>query len=189
LPEDVLAHFSGNPDPLRFYLSHEIPVGNDGDFSWKRIDELYDAVLRNKIGNLFNRVLVLLKKESGELVACGKDPLGGSWKAYRDAMDDFRLSDAIQHAVKLAVGANEHIDSVKVWSLPAAEKRVELANLAERLRHIALMLLPFVPGTAERMLAQLGCGVPSVLGNEAMWGGAKGWKAVGEPEILFEPLE
>ncbi len=32
-PEEVLAHVKENPDPLRFYLSHEIPVGNDGDFS------------------------------------------------------------------------------------------------------------------------------------------------------------
>ena len=66
VPQDVIDKYG--VDALRFYLSHEIPVGNDGDFSWKRFGELYDAKLRNQIGNLLNRVLVLLKKEGGELV-------------------------------------------------------------------------------------------------------------------------
>ncbi|MDD5041542.1 MAG: methionine--tRNA ligase [Candidatus Peribacteraceae bacterium] len=196
MPEEVMKHFNGNPDPLRFYLSHEIPVGNDGDFSWKRIDELYDAMLRNKIGNLLNRVLVLLKKEGGMLSAVGKDPAGGAWKAYAAAMDDFRLSDAIQEAVKIAVGANEYIDARRVWALPAAEKTAELSNLAERLRHISLMLLPFIPKTAQEIARQLQ--VPyaekmlvkdfQITPEMRKWGGQKDWKKVGEPRILFAPL-
>jgi len=196
-PEEVLKKFSGHPDPLRFYLSHEIPVGNDGDFSWKRIEELYDAVLRNKIGNLLNRVLVLLKKEGGTLSSCGKDSLGSAWKTYSEAMNDFRLSDAIQEALKIAVGANEHIDACKVWALPAREKCAELANLAERLRHIALMLLPFIPETAQEMSRQLN--VPyadrmldrdfAITAEMQKWGSQKQWKTIGEPAILFPKIE
>jgi len=196
MPEEVLQKFNGNPDPLRFYLSHEVPVGNDGDFSWKRIEELYDAVLRNKIGNLLNRVLVLLKKEGGVIAASGKDAIGSAWKTYREAMDEFRLSDAIQEALNIAVGANEYIDARKVWALPAEEKNAELANLAERLRHIALMLLPFIPQTAQEISRQLN--VPyagkmlekdfQITEEMKKWGSQKDWKKVGEPRILFAPL-
>jgi methionyl-tRNA synthetase len=195
-PEEVLAKFGGNPDPLRFYLSHEIPVGNDGDFSWKRIEELYDAVLRNKVGNLLNRVLVLLKKEGGRLVDPGTDPLRKAEKNYADAMDEFRLSDAIQEAVKLAVGANEYIDARKVWALTGTGKITELSSLAERLRHIALLLLPFIPRTAYEISRQLG--VPyaeemlkksfTITKGMRQWGEQKDWKTVGEPRILFPPL-
>ena len=195
-PDEVLEKFHGNPDPLRFYLSHEVPVGNDGDFSWKRIEELYDAVLRNKIGNLLNRVLVLLKKEGGTLGAMGNDAIGDAWNTYAKAMDDFRLSDAIQVAVKIAVGANEYIDAHKVWALPEEEKLAELSNLAERLRHIALLLLPFIPQAAQEISRQLDVPYAETMLEKdfvitpAMkkWGGEKSWKNVGEPQILFKPL-
>ncbi|MFH0770459.1 MAG: methionine--tRNA ligase [Candidatus Peregrinibacteria bacterium] len=196
-PEEVLKKFGGNPDPLRFYLSHEIPVGNDGDFSWKRIEELYDAVLRNKLGNLLNRVLVLLRKEGSSLGGFGKDPIGSAWKGYEKAMDEFRLSDGIAEALKIVVGANEYIDARKVWALPKEEKGKELSNLAERLRHIALLLLPFIPQTAQEISRQLS--VPyaeKMFGNDFVitndmknWGGMKEWKRVGEPNILFAPLQ
>ena len=51
------------------------------------------------------------------------------------------------------------------------------------------MLLPFTPGTSKRMLKQLGLKVPQTLESKIEWGAEKGWKKVGEAEILFEPLE
>ncbi|MEI8230597.1 MAG: methionine--tRNA ligase [Candidatus Peregrinibacteria bacterium] len=195
-PEEVLKKFGGNPDPLRFYLSHEIPVGNDGDFSWKRIGEVYDSMLRNKLGNLLNRVLVLLKKEGGTLGDCGKDAIGTAWKTYAESMDDFRLTDALAEAMKIVVGANEYIDARKVWALPAAEKAAELSNLAERLRHISLLLLPFIPSTAQEISRQLGVPYAEkmlekdfvITAKMKEWGGQKDWRKVGEPRILFAPL-
>jgi methionyl-tRNA synthetase len=195
-PDDVLQKFNGNPDPLRFYLSHEIPVGNDGDFSWERIVKLYDAALRNKIGNLLNRVLVLLNKEGGVIGATGLDACGKTWQSYRKHMDAFSLSDALGLALVLADQANEAIDVQKVWALPKAEKQAALSNLAERLRQIALLLLPFIPATAQEISRQLG--VPyaghmlekdfQITKEMQQWGGQKDWKKVGEPRILFPPL-
>ena len=195
-PEKVLDRFNGNPDPLRFYLSHEIPVGNDGDFSWERIEKLYDSVLRNKIGNLLNRVLVLLRKEEATLVSPGKDPFGKLWKTYESLLSDFDLSGALQNAVTVAEKANEYIDEKKVWSLPRDQKVAELSHLAERLRHLALFLLPFTPQTAQEISRQLG--VPyadrmleksfQITPEMKKWGGQKDWKKTGEPRILFPPL-
>src|SRR3989344_1889175 len=85
-PEEVFEKYG--VDALRFYLCHEIPVGNDGDFSWKRFGALYDAKLRNEVGNLLNRVIVLLKKEGGQLGAIGKGEfISVSHEPYRDAMN------------------------------------------------------------------------------------------------------
>ncbi|MCF7844680.1 MAG: methionine--tRNA ligase [Kiritimatiellales bacterium] len=191
VPSEVLEKFKGNPDPLRFYLSHEVPVGRDGDFSWDRIIKLYDSKMRNDLGNLLNRVLVLINKEGGELGDRGasSDLLCDGWKAYEESLNNFKLEDGLALAMDITSKCNQYIDEKKPWGLEGDEKIVVLSELAEALRHISLMLLPFVPHTAERMLNQLGLKVPETLEGKTDWGSEKDWQKVGEPEILFEPLE
>lgn len=200
-PNEVLARFKENPDPMRFFLCHEIPVGRDGDFSWKRLEEMYDAILRNKLGNLLNRVLVLLMKE-GSVVSV---PSGGAWgegiaaewSSYEKALNDYDCSQALQTAVAKLRNADGFITTMEPWKKTGTEKMEILSVLAEQLRHTALMLLPYIPDTAYRVSKQLNVPyVEEMLSKEFVitddikkWGGAKDWKAIGEPEILFAPLE
>lgn len=200
-PEDVLAHFSGNADPLRFYLSHEVPVGNDGDFSWKRIDELYIGVLSNKIGNLLNRALVLLNKDGGTFVLSDSPEVEGYnsevvWEQYAKCMNAFDLSSALNEVVKVAVAGNMEMEKKQPWKLMGEEKMRVLGNISEMLRQISLLLLPFMPDTAAEISRQLGVPYAEkmldhnfVITKEMKaWGGIKDWKRVGEPKILFAPL-
>ncbi|MBI3336320.1 methionine--tRNA ligase [Candidatus Peregrinibacteria bacterium] len=182
-------------DALRFYLLHEIPVGNDGDFSWERFTKLYDAKLRNDIGNLLNRVLVLMNKEDGYLGSMKKEEEWEGWGQYEKKMNDLDLFNAIQDPLILANLSNRYIDARKVWALKGKEKKEELSFLAERLRHIALLLLPFVPGTAQEISRQLNVPYADrmldkdfVLGDLKEWGACKDWKRIGEPKILFAPV-
>lgn len=183
-------------DALRFYLLHEVPVGNDGDFSWDRFGKLYNAKLPNNIGNLLNRVLVLINKEGGRL---GPIKKADEWKGrdqYEKQMNLFELSNAIQHPLVLATLSNQYIDARQVWALKGKEKIAELSFLAERLRHIALLLLPFIPDTAQEISRQLN--VPYAekmlekdftIGDLKEWGACTDWKSIGEPQILFERIE
>jgi len=184
-------------DPMRFYLSHEVPVGRDGNFSWKRMNEIYDAKLRNDIGNLLNRVLVLVKKDEGH-VAVPQEPeiIGNIWETYAQAMDNFELSEAFQAACALASKCNAYIDKCKPWSLEKGKRENALGILAENLRHIALMLLPFIPGTARRISKQLGIPYADEMAEKEFtiagkntWGSQKEWKSAGNPKILFPPVE
>lgn len=200
-PEEVLEKFG--VDALRFYLSHEIPVGNDGDFSWKRFGELYDAKLRNTLGNLLNRVLVLFKKGENAIVDTHGHYLGLEmhvyWNDYllvMNGLDHVHLG--LQGAMKLAESGNEYIDRVKVWGLKDGDRQTALSALAELLRHITLMLLPLLPETAQKMATQLNLPYASELLSKEFvitddmkkWGGGpkeKNWKGIGEPSILFPP--
>lgn len=198
-PVDVLSKYP--VDVLRFYLAHEIPVGRDGDFSWERLEALYDSALRNKLGNLLNRVLVLIQKDGGNLsVPDSKEDAkqaADGWKRYAESLDAFDHHTAIHQAMELIEALNMGIDKAKPWALEGEEKSNLLARFAESLRHVALLLLPFIPETAARISTQLN--VPyagDMLQKEFVitdemkeWGSQKNWKSVGTPEILFKPVE
>jgi len=186
-PQDLTDKFG--VDPIRFYLSHEIPVGRDGDFSMERLQELYDAHLRNNLGNLLNRVLVMLNKLEGSLDILDDSPLQQStietWEQYHKAMDAYEVHKAIQACVELMSIGNKYMNDEEPWKKTDEEKLAILSELAELLRHIALMLLPFIPTAAEEILKQLNVSANYIT----TWNAVEGWSKVGEPSILFAPLE
>ncbi len=201
-PEEVLKRFGGNPDPLRFYLSSEIPVGNDGDFSWKRFEEIYDSKLRNQLGNLLNRILILFRKDGetelkqtiSHVLAA---PLADAWMEYERRMNAFDMSAALAVAMNLCAHGNEYIDAQKLWARKGEDRLVALTALLEQLRHVSLMLLSFTPDASQEIARQLNVPYAAemldrdfvITPEMKKWGGAKAWKSVGEPRILFRPLE
>ena len=66
-PADLVAKFG--PDPARLYLTKEIAFGNDGDFTWERYEERYNADLANNLGNLVSRVTAMVHKYRAGTVA------------------------------------------------------------------------------------------------------------------------
>ena len=202
-PPEVLRRFNGNPDPIRFYLSHEIPVGNDGDFSWKRFEELYDAKLRNQLGNLLNRVLVMLNKDGGKRVSPQEnhgfeEQISKWWQAYGKYMNSFLISDATLEIMSAVAIGNQTFNEKTPWTEKDEKKKTEiLSAFSELLRHISLMLLPIIPSTAQKISKQLNVPYADkmldkdfVITDELKsWESQTEWKSVGQPEILFPPLE
>ncbi|OGJ56098.1 hypothetical protein A2706_02115 [Candidatus Peribacteria bacterium RIFCSPHIGHO2_01_FULL_51_35] len=199
VPQDVIDKYG--VDALRFYLSHEISVGNDGDFSWKRFAEVYDAKLRNQLGNMLNRVLVMLKKEDAELaIPVSKEDeksIAQAWKTFSDALDSFEVHAALQSVTTAIDCMNANFNTAEPWKLKGAERIKILSHFAEALRHAALTLLAFIPETAQKISLQLNVPYAKemlekdfVITEELKtWGGCKGWKTVGEPKILFPLVE
>ena len=199
VPQDVIEKYG--VDPLRFYLSHEIPVGNDGDFSWKRFAELYDAKLRNQLGNLLNRVLVLLQKDGSAIdLKVTDDDVKNAAEGrmtYERHMNVFEISHALQFVFERVACMNVFINERKPWEQSGAERMQTLSVLAESLRQISLMLLPFIPNTAQEIARQLNVSYAKkmldrdfVITDEIKeWGSQTTWKKVGEPKILFAPVE
>jgi methionyl-tRNA synthetase len=207
VPQDVIDKYG--VDALRFYLSHEVSVGNDGDFSWDRFGELYQAKLGNQLGNLLNRVLVMLAKEGGVLA-----PLPGreaksdllqtfmqlhkeKLTAYAAYMDTFEMHSALKEVIVFVEKCNFEFNFHKPWELDAEKKLQTLSHFAEGLRHVSLLLLPFMPETAQKISTQLGVPYASKMLDrdfvitEKMkeWGSQKDWKKVGDPSILFPKIE
>jgi methionyl-tRNA synthetase len=105
-----------------------------------------------------------------------------------------QLQAALQSIWGLIGRANQYVDQTKPFSLakdPAQARRLDevLYNLAETCRVLAVLLWPFLPGTATKIYAQLGlAGTPDKL-DAATWGGLPPGHKIGTPTPLFPRKE
>ena len=155
-------------DPLRLYLVKEIVFGSDGDFSWDRYDERYNADLANNLGNLVSRVTAMAGRYRGGALtptASTNDQLARvaeqSVANYRSAMDRFALHEGAAAAFALVDATNEFIAATSPWSLakdPAAADRLTqvLFDAAEAVRLAAVLLEPIIPSSSREILRRIG---------------------------------
>ncbi len=151
-------------DALRYYLLREIPFGEDGDFSFARLEERYNSDLANGLGNLVARVFALAEKHLEKLPSAsdsslwkreaGRD-LSDFWTAYEKNIDELKLHSALSLIWEEISKCDIIVDKEKPWELAKTDKErlVKVLNdLLERIRQIALALRPFLPETAEKIL-------------------------------------
>jgi methionyl-tRNA synthetase len=188
-PLDAANRFG--PDPLRLYLAKEIPYGGDGDFTWERFEEKYNADLANNLGNLVNRVASMTERyQQGRLRATGGGSLAGvaaeSVASYRAAMNGHALHDGAAAAFRLISAANNYIAETQPWALakdPAKADQLNgvLADTAEAVRIAATLLSPIMPASSVEILRRLGDDKPLAdrrLDSETSW------RTSGEKQIL-----
>jgi methionyl-tRNA synthetase len=159
-------------DPLRLYLVKEVVYGGDGDFSWERFEERYNADLANNLGNLVSRIGSMAERYAAGIVSpapseAGTEsgPLAGlaaeTVTAYRTAMDAFALHEAAAAVYRLISATNEYIAQTEPWTLAkqpdqAAKLRQVLFEVAEAVRVAGVLLLPIMPGSAREILRRVG---------------------------------
>ena len=174
------------PDPLRLYLVREFAYGQDGDFSWERFEERYNADLANNLGNLVSRLATMAEKYCGGRLPVPAAPAGRladtaaqALVSYRTAMDAFALQDGMAAAYSLVDAANVYIAETEPWKLAkddANAPRVTqiLFEVAEALRIAAVLLLPAMPASADEILRRVGASKPGAEHrlDAAAWGAA-----------------
>ncbi|OGH63345.1 MAG: methionine--tRNA ligase [Candidatus Magasanikbacteria bacterium RIFCSPHIGHO2_01_FULL_50_8] len=158
-PYDVIEKYG--LDTFRYFLFRELPFGSDGDFSFAKLEQRYRSDLGNDLGNLVMRTVAMTQKFCAGVVP--SETSGDHeeiWDRYRAHMERWEFQSALELVWEYVRGLNQLIDHEKPW---AAEKEgrhsdVEktLYTILEGLRHIAIALQPFMPETADKILAQLG---------------------------------
>jgi methionyl-tRNA synthetase len=137
-------------DALRYYLLREIPSTADGDFSERRFKELYNADLANGLGNLVARVSKLA--EGREYQVSGVKYQDVNSGEYKKAVEEFRFNDALAAVWETVRSTDQYINEKTPWKLSGGQLQEVLQPAIQNIHAIALLLQPFLPETAEKIL-------------------------------------
>ncbi|OGF28217.1 methionine--tRNA ligase [Candidatus Falkowbacteria bacterium RIFOXYB2_FULL_47_14] len=208
-PEDLIARYG--VDATRYLLMSTTAFGGDGDISWKKFDEKYTADLANGIGNLVARSITLVEKmrnanmeltlTDGEKEVWGElgfyhKNISEAWDKYFFLFKELRIDEILFLVISgVATFADEYITATKPWELIKNNDKkvlVVMYNILERIRHISIMLYPFMPATAEEIMRRLGLDPEIEFKKDfkdlIKWGGLSPETKVDKGEPLFPRL-
>ncbi|MEK3764180.1 methionine--tRNA ligase [Solibacillus sp. FSL K6-4121] len=159
-------------DATRYFLLRELPFGQDGVFSPESFVERTNFDLANDLGNLLNRTVSMMNKyfdgeiptenlQETEFDAALKSHAESVRIRYEESMEKMQFSVVLSEIWSLVSRTNKYIDETSPWVLAKDEAdRNKLAavmnNLAESLRHIAVLIQPFMTNAPKQIMEQLG---------------------------------
>jgi len=152
-------------DPLRYFLLREVPFGQDGNYSHEAIVARINADLANDLGNLAQRSLSMvarglggvLPKPSGlragdQTLLAATDALIGK---AREAMTTQQLHQVLNAIWAVVAEANRYFAGEAPWALAKTDPQRQgtvLYVTAEVLRQVSILILPFMPTSAGKLL-------------------------------------
>ncbi len=147
-------------DEVRYFLSREVPLGEDGDFSFTRLEERYNAELANGLGNLVARVLAMCEKYfDGKVPEKTSGSVERTWQSYEINMEKLALHLAVKDIWDLISFCDQFINTEAPWQLAKIDKErlaKVIYTLLETLRHIGWLVAPFMPMASDKIFEQLG---------------------------------
>ncbi len=155
-------------DAMRYFLLREMPLGNDGDFTFESLFGRFNADLANDLGNLINRSLTMITKFAAEFPPVRDDHHYNTgdenpyWQLEVHAHEACKLAAAQLEAMAPSraleiiwrfIGyANRFIDQTQPWTM-AKTKSAALPHalwcLQSSLWVIARLIAPVLPATSQ----------------------------------------
>jgi methionyl-tRNA synthetase len=187
-------------DALRFYLLRDVPFGQDGSVSTTAFEQRYESELANEYGNLASRTLAMVRRyRDGVLPAAALDgELESDFEGLREEvcelLDRAEITQALDAIWQRVRRLNRFVEERAPWKLAKDERRAGdldgvLASLAEGVRVVSLLLAPYLPQSAERLLDALGAEDRTLaaarMGARPPGGLPPSGRPVGELEPLF----
>src|SRR6516164_4112689 len=152
-------------DQLCYFLLREVPFGQDGNYSHEAIVARINADLANDLGNLAQRSLTMVARQlDGTLPKPG--PLSEADKAIlsatdamigkaREAMKIQALHQVLNTAWAVVADANRYFANEAPWALAKTDpirQGTVLYVTAEVIRQVAILVQPFIPASAAKLL-------------------------------------
>ncbi len=194
-------------DATRYFVLHEMPYENDGIITWELVIERFNSELANVLGNLVNRTVSMSNKyfdgvvkstgvtaDQADIDADLKAVVTGTRDKVSAKMESLRVADAITEVFALFRRCNKYIDETSPWVLAKDEAQADrlaevLYNLTEAITIGASLLHPFLPETAEKIVAQLSTKLRDFDDLDQFGLYPSNTKVTDSPEILFGRLK
>jgi methionyl-tRNA synthetase len=164
---DFLSRY--DPDPLRFYLTANMPEAKDTDWDWEDFLRRNNDELVATWGNLANRVLSFAYRqwegvvpEPGELRPADQEILATIENGFGTVAEHFervRLRAALNEVMRLTTEANRYLDQAAPWFEIKENKEAAATTIYTALRVIdslKVLFSPFLPFSSERLHTYLG---------------------------------
>lgn len=198
-------------DMLRYYLTQIAPETKDSEFTWKGFQDAVNSELVSIFGNFVNRTWVLMHK-----LCKGKVPhyhpdaadaldeelvrdIQQTKEKVGSLLEQYKFREALFEVIDLSRKGNQYMQKKEPWILaktvneqPALQKQIDngLHHCLQLSANLAILINPFLPNTAKRMLYLMKV-VEKMLG----WENAGSMKLLSmgyplrEPELLFRKIE
>lgn len=159
---DFLARY--DPDPLRYYLTVNMPEMRDTDWDWQDFYNRNNTELVAKWGNVVNRVLPMIGRhwqgvvpEPGELTPLDLDLLEkveGGFETVGKEIEAVHLRAALEEVMRLSKEVDGYLERTAPWNTIKTDKAAAGRSLYTALRAIdslKILFAPFVPFSCERL--------------------------------------
>lgn len=191
-------------DRLRFYLNAVAPEGKDSSYSEEDLVRRNNDELSDVYGNFCHRVLTFATKHVGGVVPEGRradaglPPILNDIRIARDRwrrrLDHCQLKDAQAAVIDLARAGNRAFDTAEPWKTRRSDPErcaLDVGHLLEVVYALGVLMLPFIPRSAEQLLTAFGERTIDRAEVEALGESARLTEgaAITSPGVIFPRLE
>jgi methionyl-tRNA synthetase len=189
-------------DALRYFLTREMSVGQDSDFTLELFLARYNADLANNLGNLVSRLLNMAGRsfpEGLQTATVEEEPeaeLKAAWSKAKEEVlqcyEQFQFHLALEKTFAFVTSLNRYAEIRAPWKLAKSEEPSDkallattLANMAEGLRLANTFLQPVMPGVSDKISGLLGQEPVTRWEGQLDWGTRLDGQVLGGKTILF----
>jgi methionyl-tRNA synthetase len=167
-PHIILKTFG--PDPLRYFLLREIPIGLDGNFSHEGFLHRVNSDLANDLGNLVHRTLTMIQEYLAGLIEEGgaeldsdrkiREAFENLKKRVSDNFENYAVSRALEEIWVFVNAVNKYLADNEPWKLAQdISQRKRLARILYQttaaIRGIGYLIYPVLPESSLKIWQSL----------------------------------
>jgi len=155
-------------DQLRYYLTKEVSLGNDGSISLKNLKNCINNDLANNYGNLCQRVFSFIEKncdnqipKPGVLSDIDNlliDNLKNSFSDLEKHINQRELNIYLKKVISFSFDANKYFNDSEPWAVKKVNivrMNTILFTIVEQIKNISLLLNPIIPIATNKILDKI----------------------------------
>lgn len=154
-------------DTVRFVIASNFPENKEADFTWAGFVETNNNELVANLGNFINRTLKFLETKMGGEIKGGPEMLDDSAKTEISAVfkesgglfNEAKEVEALQRIMAFSKFGNQYFDKCEIWKVIKSDDKAArqiMLNLLNIVSALNVLIAPFTPDAAEKLLNMLG---------------------------------